>query len=85
MESKEETTRQITQDEIDSILKGIRPDDMEFIAFKKLRALMNRTVKGHLRGKLFFKSVHMEPVKQEDGTTKYRRNTATYVKEKEVR
>ena len=84
-ETTEVPTKKLSPEEIDLLVKGIRPEGMDFIVFKKLRTLMNKTIKKHLKGKLFYKSVHMEVVPQEDGTNKYIRHTANYIKEKEVK
>lgn len=58
MENTEETkVPAITQAEAESVLKGVRPEGMDFDVFRKYRKIMKQTIKGKLRGKLFWRSV----------------------------
>ena len=58
MESTEETkVPAITQTDAESILKGVRPEGMDFLVFRNYRKIMKQTIKEKLRGELFFRSV----------------------------
>jgi hypothetical protein len=68
----------LSDDEVDSIMRGIRPEGMDFEDFKMYRREFNKRVKNHLNGRWFFVSSTL--VTGEDGI-RYR-ETKTYVKEK---
>lgn len=65
----------ITKEELDSVISGVRPDDMDFDAFKELRKASKDGIKGYLKGKYFFISTVLVP----EGT-KLVRKTLTYKK-----
>lgn len=74
----------ITKEELDYLMSGVRPPDMEFERYKKLRKEIKNGVKGYLKGKYFFISSNLVPLPDPSGqkSDKYVRKTATYVKEK---
>jgi hypothetical protein len=82
-ENKETITvdsTEVTKEEIDSIVSGVRPKDMDFELFKKIRKQLKTGIKGYLKGKYFFVSSTLKP--NENGTEGLVRHTATYIKEK---
>ena len=74
----------ITKEELDYLVSGIRPPDMEFERYKKLRKEIKNGIKGYLKGRYFFISTNLVPPNKasENEPSKYVRKTATYVKEK---
>ena len=44
----------ITDEELDLIFKGIRPEGVEYSEFKEYRSLMKRQLRDNLRGRWFF-------------------------------
>ena len=89
--SKEETNNTInidgdsvTKEELDYLTSGVRPPDMEFEKYKKLRKAIKNGIKGYLKGRYFFISSNLVPLNKasENEPSKYVRKTATYVKEK---
>ena len=74
----------ITKEELDYLVSGVRPPDMEFERYKKLRKEIKNGIKGYLKGKYFFISANLVPLNTDDHKkpSKYVRKTATYVKEK---
>lgn len=85
MENKETVKvgdTELTREEIDCIFAGIRPKDMDFELFKKLRKNMKHGLKGYLKGKYFFISSTVKPAGKDKPDGLYTKHTATYVKEK---
>lgn len=83
MENKETTEVggvELTKEDIDKIFCGVRPANMDYETFKKLRKEMKRGLKGYLKGKYFFISTALKP--GEGNTEGLTRHTATYIKEK---
>ena len=74
----------VTKEELDYLVSGVRPPDMEFERYKKLRRGIKDGIKGYLKGKYFFISTNLVPLNKasENEPNKYVRKTATYVKEK---
>jgi hypothetical protein len=67
-----------TQEEINGLIAGVRPESMDFGRFRSARKLIKQGIKGYLKGKYFF--VSSQIISSEDG--KYYRQTKTYRKEK---
>jgi hypothetical protein len=83
-ENKETITvdsTEVTREEIDSIVSGVRPKDMDFELFKKLRKQLKYGIKGYLKGRYFFVASTIAP--KEEGSKEFIRHTATYIKPKE--
>ncbi len=72
-------TDEVSKEEIDSIVSGVRPRDMDFELFKKLRKELKAGIKGYLKGRYFFISSTLKP--NENGTEGLVRHTATYIKD----
>ena len=72
----------VTKEELDYLVSGVRPPDMEFERYKKLRKGIKEGIRGYLKGKYFFISTNLVPLNKEgDNTpTQYVRKTATYKK-----
>lgn len=66
-----------SDEEVDLISKGIRPDSMDYNIFKYYRKLANNYVKVYLKGKYKHVSSWIEPV---EGTKEFIRKTSTYIK-----
>ena len=69
--------KKITDDELDLIFKGIRPEGMEYSEFKEYRSLMKQQLKQRLRGRWFF--ISSTPEIKDDMPTG-RQLTQTYKK-----
>ena len=66
-----------SQEQIDLITKGVRPEDMDYEEFKTLRAEINKMLKGYLKGRVFHKSSWVEEI---PGTKYIYKKTKTYIK-----
>ena len=65
---------------VDQIMKGERPEGMDYQEFRFLRAEVNKMTKRRLKGEMFHKSYWIEPV---EGTKTFIKKTKTYIKPKE--
>jgi len=79
MEQEQQSSR-YSQETIDLIIQGIRPEGMPFEEFKRLRAYSNKMKKTYLKGNMFHQSSWIEPV---EGTKYYTKKTKTYIKPEE--
>lgn len=70
---------ELTQQEMDQIVSGVRPVNMEFNTFKRLRKAAKSGIQGYLKGKYFFISTGYKEVDTPNGK-EYVRQTATYKK-----
>ena len=52
IEEREEVDKLVLTAEQELVLKGIRPDGMDYGQFRMLRKLINRHIKLYLKGKL---------------------------------
>lgn len=69
--------KKITNEDLNLIFKGIRPEGMEYSEFKEYRSLMKRQLRDNLRGRWFF--VASTPELKDDIPTG-RQLTQTYKK-----
>ena len=72
--------QKITNEDLDLIFKGIRPEGMEYSEFKEYRSLMKSEVKKRLKGTLVF--VSSTPEIDKDNKFTGRRLVRTYKKSK---
>lgn len=70
----------LSQEDVDLIFKGIRPDNMEYEAFRYYRRIASAYYKQKLKGNFIHVSSWMEPI---EGTKEFIRKTSTYIKPKE--
>lgn len=75
-----EKKKDYSEEEIDLILQGIRPEGMDFEEFRVLRIKSKKLLKGYLKGRLFHKSSWLERIPD---TEFVYRKTETYIKSKE--
>ena len=74
----------ITDEELDLIFKGIRPEDVDFELYKGIRRSFRKALNKHLKGKFMFISNTPEVIETEDGKKEFnydKRYTKTYIKE----
>jgi len=79
MEKNKEEEHKLTEDQINTILRGERPDGMPFDLYKAWRAYSNKIVKLKLKGELVFESAELLIGK----TSRYQPKGKSYVKPKE--
>jgi len=53
---------ELTQEDIDTIFTGKRPEGMDYNIYKVARSQLNRATKQYLKGRMFHKSVWYEEV-----------------------
>ena len=67
----------LSDEAVDSIFKGVRPEGMEYNVFKYYQRLANNYTKQKLKGTFKHVSSWIEPI---EGTKDFIRKTSTYVK-----
>ena len=75
---------ELTEEHLDEIFKGIRPEDVDFELYKGVRRSFRKTLNRHLKGKFMFISNTPEVITKEDGSKEFnydKRYTKTYIKE----
>lgn len=75
---------ELTEEHLDEIFKGKRPEDIDFELYKGVRRSFRKALNKHLRGKFMFISNTPEIVTSEDGKKEFnydKRYTKTYIKE----
>ena len=78
MDEEEVVTKPaLSDEEVDLIFKGIRPEGMDYNVFKYYKKLTNVYTKQKLRGTFKHVSSWMEPIA---GTKEFIRKTSTYIK-----
>lgn len=77
---QEKQSSRYSQTEVDQIMRGERPEGMDYEKFKYLRSQVKKMQKNYLKGQIEHLSSWIEPV---EGTKMYRRMYKTYVKTKE--
>lgn len=70
---------ELTQENINQLVSGVRPEGMEFETFKRLRKSVKQGIKGYLEGRYFFISTNIQNIGNERNP-QYVRKTATYRK-----
>jgi hypothetical protein len=83
---EEDKERELTDEEIDLIFTGKRPEGMLYDEYKAIRIELKKRTKQYLRGRMIHVSSWMEEVPKKDTEekpTEYVRKTATYIKPKE--
>ena len=74
---QEEKSSPYTQEQVDQLMRGERPEGMDFEKFKFLRALVKKMQKNYKKGQMLHLSSWLEPI---EGTKYERRVTKTYIK-----
>ena len=84
MKEKEEDV--VSQEDIDLIFTGKRPDNMPYEVYKAIRSELKKATKTHLKGKMFHVSSSPELITQENGKQEWdftKKVTKTYIKPKD--
>lgn len=86
IENKEEI--ELSQEDIDMVFTGKRPDTMPYQMFRAVRSELSKATKQRLKGTMFHVSSWLEEIPEENVSEdkiepKYRRVTKTYIKPKE--
>lgn len=79
------TVEKLTEEHLDEIFKGKRPEDVDFELYKDIRRSFRKALNKHLKGKFMFISNTPEIIESEDGKKEFnydKRYTKTYIKEK---
>ena len=75
--------KELTQEDLNKLFTGERPEGMDFNEYKKYRSIMNKSLRNRLKGSWHFISSTPEETNEKVREEPTRRITKTYIKPKE--